>query len=77
MLFSNTLLITLFLEGSLTRNLYQSLKMLKSTYKPAPALPPLPAGWTEHTAPTGKHPNTTATSLELLTATVQMLMSLT
>lgn len=31
--------------------------MLKSTYKPAPAaalnLPPLPRGWSEHTAPTG------------------------
>ncbi|KAL8909124.1 MAG: hypothetical protein Q9171_005190 [Xanthocarpia ochracea] len=27
--------------------------MLRSTYKPAAALPPLPAGWTEHKAPTG------------------------
>ncbi|KAL8736761.1 MAG: hypothetical protein Q9166_000127 [cf. Caloplaca sp. 2 TL-2023] len=27
--------------------------MLKSTYKPAVALPPLPAGWTEYKAPTG------------------------
>ncbi|KAL8766060.1 MAG: hypothetical protein Q9209_007026 [Squamulea sp. 1 TL-2023] len=29
--------------------------MLKSTYQPAAPLPPLPAGWTEHKAPTG-HP---------------------
>ncbi|KAK8217468.1 hypothetical protein M8818_001224 [Zalaria obscura] len=28
-------------------------KKLKPTYQPAPGLPPLPAGWTEHTAPTG------------------------
>ncbi|KAF2135899.1 uncharacterized protein K452DRAFT_329983 [Aplosporella prunicola CBS 121167] len=27
--------------------------MLKSTYKPAPAPPPLPPGWSEHKAPTG------------------------
>ncbi|KAL8757155.1 MAG: hypothetical protein Q9199_002421 [Rusavskia elegans] len=27
--------------------------MLKSTYKPAAAAPPLPVGWTEHKAPTG------------------------
>ncbi|KAL8924932.1 MAG: hypothetical protein Q9208_003815 [Pyrenodesmia sp. 3 TL-2023] len=27
--------------------------MLKSTYKPAVGQPPLPAGWTEHKAPTG------------------------
>ena len=32
--------------------------MLKSTYKPAVAAPPLPAGWTEHTAPTGKFRST-------------------
>lgn len=29
------------------------LTMLKSTYKPAVGLTPLPAGWTEHKAPTG------------------------
>ncbi|KAL8818016.1 MAG: hypothetical protein Q9223_003260 [Gallowayella weberi] len=29
--------------------------MLKSTYRPVSALPPLPIGWTEHKAPTG-HP---------------------
>ena len=28
--------------------------MLKSTHKPAAAPPPLPEGWTEHKAPTGK-----------------------
>lgn len=31
-------------------------KRLKSTYKPVQDLPPLPPGWTEHTAPTGTFP---------------------
>lgn len=34
-----------------------ALKMLKSTYKPSGlvgAIAPLPAGWTEHKAPTGQ-----------------------
>ena len=54
----------------------RNLTMLKSTYKPAVAPPLLPAGWTEHRAPTGKSHTIDFHAVGLLTYIVLMLMTL-